>query len=137
MSYKSILCISDLHIPYHHPQAFDFLKALKKKIKPDLIVNGGMTNEKQIKDAVITAYQTNEFQKTGFRTDFSYDPDPYPIMPTTSGGIDTSKMSTMGKFFAESLGISKQASNKNIASPVKKEQIDNLLGGIRRVIKKL
>ena len=27
MSYKSILCISDLHIPYHHPQAFDFLKA--------------------------------------------------------------------------------------------------------------
>ena len=41
MSYKSILCISDLHIPYHHPQAFDFLKALKKKIKPDLIVNGG------------------------------------------------------------------------------------------------
>mgnify|MGYP003679021094 CR=1 FL=1 len=41
MSYKSILCISDLHIPYHHPQAFDFLKALKKKINPDLIVCGG------------------------------------------------------------------------------------------------
>ena len=39
--YKAILCISDLHIPYHHPQAFDFLKALKKKLNPDLIVNGG------------------------------------------------------------------------------------------------
>ena len=39
--YKSILCISDLHIPYHHPQAFDFLKALKKKLNPDLIINGG------------------------------------------------------------------------------------------------
>jgi len=41
MSYKSILCISDLHIPAHHPQAFDFLKLLKKTLKPDLIVNGG------------------------------------------------------------------------------------------------
>jgi UDP-2,3-diacylglucosamine pyrophosphatase LpxH len=41
MKYKSVLCISDLHIPYHHPQAFDFLKALKAKIKPDLIVCGG------------------------------------------------------------------------------------------------
>lgn len=108
------------------PQIENDSKAAMISYTTDLIVNGGMTNEKQIKDAVITAYQTNEFQKTGFRTDFSYDPDPYPIMPTTSGGIDTSKMSTMGKFFAESLGISKQASNKNIASTVKKEQIDNL-----------
>ena len=41
MKYKRILCISDLHIPAHHPQAFYFLKALKKHIKPDLIVNGG------------------------------------------------------------------------------------------------
>ena len=41
MTYDKILCISDLHIPAHHPQSFDFLKALKKKIKPDLVVNGG------------------------------------------------------------------------------------------------
>ena len=41
MKYKSVLVISDLHIPYHHPDAFDFLKALKKKYKPDLIVNIG------------------------------------------------------------------------------------------------
>ena len=41
MIYNSILCISDLHIPAHHPQAFDFLKLLKKTLKPDLIVNGG------------------------------------------------------------------------------------------------
>ena len=49
MSYKSILCISDLHIPYHHPQAFDFLKALKKKIKPDLIfkVIDGLSKNKE------------------------------------------------------------------------------------------
>ena len=41
MTYDRILCISDLHIQAHHPQSFDFLKALKKKIKPDLVVNGG------------------------------------------------------------------------------------------------
>ena len=41
MKYKSVLVISDLHIPYHHPQAFDFLKALKAKYKPDHVVNIG------------------------------------------------------------------------------------------------
>jgi hypothetical protein len=38
---KTILFISDLHIPYHHPDAFAFLKYLKKKLKPDLVVNVG------------------------------------------------------------------------------------------------
>lgn len=38
---KTILCISDLHAPYEHPDALDFLAALKKKYKPDLIVNMG------------------------------------------------------------------------------------------------
>ncbi len=33
-----ILFISDLHIPYHHPQAFEFLKHLKKKYKPTRVV---------------------------------------------------------------------------------------------------
>jgi predicted phosphodiesterase len=41
MKYKSVLVISDLHIPYHHPDAFDFLSELKKKYKPDLVVNIG------------------------------------------------------------------------------------------------
>ena len=41
MSYKSVLVISDLHIPYHHPDAFEFLTQLKKKYKPDLVVNIG------------------------------------------------------------------------------------------------
>jgi predicted phosphodiesterase len=41
MKYKSVLVISDLHIPYHHEDAFAFLKALKKKYKPDLVVNIG------------------------------------------------------------------------------------------------
>ena len=38
---SSVLVISDLHIPYHHQDAFDFLKALKRKYKPDLIINIG------------------------------------------------------------------------------------------------
>lgn len=33
-----ILFISDLHVPYHHPQAFEFLKHLKKKYKPTRVI---------------------------------------------------------------------------------------------------
>ena len=40
-TYKKVLVISDLHIPFHHRSSFDFLKALKKKYKPDLVVNIG------------------------------------------------------------------------------------------------
>lgn len=36
--YHSVLVISDLHAPYHHPDAMAFLKHLKKKYKPDLVV---------------------------------------------------------------------------------------------------
>lgn len=39
--FRSILNISDQHFPYNHPDIIAFLKALKKKYKPDLIVNGG------------------------------------------------------------------------------------------------
>jgi predicted MPP superfamily phosphohydrolase len=39
--YKRVLLISDLHIPFHHPDSFDFLKALKKEYKPDFVLNGG------------------------------------------------------------------------------------------------
>jgi len=39
--FKSILVISDLHIPYQHPDSFEFLKAIKKEFKPDFIVNIG------------------------------------------------------------------------------------------------
>lgn len=38
---KSVLVISDLHIPYHHKDAFSFLRALKDKYKPDMVVNIG------------------------------------------------------------------------------------------------
>jgi len=41
MKYSRILTISDLHIPAHHPQAFDFLSELKKVVKPEIVVNGG------------------------------------------------------------------------------------------------
>ena len=38
-----ILCISDLHVPYHHPQALEFLQAIKDKYinKNSLILNVG------------------------------------------------------------------------------------------------
>lgn len=36
--FKSILVISDMHIPYHHPDAFAFLAAVKKKYRPDKVV---------------------------------------------------------------------------------------------------
>lgn len=35
---KSILVISDLHCPYQHPDVHAFLKAVKKKFKPDNVV---------------------------------------------------------------------------------------------------
>jgi hypothetical protein len=38
---KRILFISDMHIPYHHEDAFDFLAALKQHYKPDLVVSLG------------------------------------------------------------------------------------------------
>ena len=38
---KRILVISDLHIPYHRPDSFEFLKEIKKQYKPDTIVNIG------------------------------------------------------------------------------------------------
>lgn len=41
MLYKSVLYISDQHAPYGHPDTYKFLKALKQKYKPQLIINGG------------------------------------------------------------------------------------------------
>ena len=38
---RRILVISDLHIPYHHQDAFAFLRALKKKFKPTRVINIG------------------------------------------------------------------------------------------------
>jgi len=38
---KRILVISDLHIPYHREDSFEFLKEIKKEYKPDTIVNIG------------------------------------------------------------------------------------------------
>ena len=36
--FSRILCISDLHMPFHHPKAFQFLRALKDKYKPTFVV---------------------------------------------------------------------------------------------------
>lgn len=38
---SSILVISDQHMPYEHPDMFDFLEAAKKKYKPTMVVNIG------------------------------------------------------------------------------------------------
>lgn len=40
---KKVLVISDMQIPYQHKDAIDFLKAVKKKYKPDHVVNIGDT----------------------------------------------------------------------------------------------
>src|ERR1700744_5264876 len=37
----TILCIPDIHFPAHHPDVFRFLKAAKRKFKPDEVVNLG------------------------------------------------------------------------------------------------
>src|ERR1035437_4484522 len=39
--YRRILCISDQHAPYQHPDTLRFLAAIKKKYKPTFVVNGG------------------------------------------------------------------------------------------------
>jgi len=39
--YKNILVMPDLHAPYHHKDSLDFMKALRDKYQPDLVVNLG------------------------------------------------------------------------------------------------
>ncbi len=41
MKDEIILVISDLHIPYHHKDSINFLRAIKKKYKPNIILNSG------------------------------------------------------------------------------------------------
>lgn len=41
MKHKSILVISDLHIPFEHPDCLKFLKAVKNKYEPKTIVQIG------------------------------------------------------------------------------------------------
>lgn len=40
-NYSRILNISDQHAPYHHPDMFDFLGAVKREYKPTFVINGG------------------------------------------------------------------------------------------------
>ena len=37
----SILTVSDMHIPYHHPDAYFFLEALLEKYEPDYVISLG------------------------------------------------------------------------------------------------
>ena len=41
MKNSCILVISDTHIPYHHKDSIDFLKAIKRKYKPDRVIHIG------------------------------------------------------------------------------------------------
>lgn len=41
MNTKRILCISDQHMPFEHPDMFKFLAAIKRKYAPTLVINGG------------------------------------------------------------------------------------------------
>lgn len=38
---KKVLIISDTHFPHHHPDTIPFLKAIKKKFKPDIVIHIG------------------------------------------------------------------------------------------------
>ena len=38
---KTVLIIPDLHCPYHHPDAFEFLLKIKKQYKPEIIISLG------------------------------------------------------------------------------------------------
>lgn len=38
MGKNVVLCIPDIHFPAHHPDTFDFLKAVKKKYSPNEVV---------------------------------------------------------------------------------------------------
>ena len=38
---RRILVLSDMHVPYHHPDTYAFLAALKKKYKPTRVVSVG------------------------------------------------------------------------------------------------
>lgn len=38
---QTILVISDLHVPYHHQDAFRFLRAVKAKFKPTQVISSG------------------------------------------------------------------------------------------------
>lgn len=38
---KTVLLLSDLHAPYHHPDSLAFLKAVKNHYEPDLVVSVG------------------------------------------------------------------------------------------------
>lgn len=39
--YERVLFIPDLHVPYHHKDAFDFLELVRDTYEPDLVVNLG------------------------------------------------------------------------------------------------
>ena len=39
--YKRILCVSDLHAPYNHPNSLEFIRGCNKAFKPDCVINMG------------------------------------------------------------------------------------------------
>ena len=41
MSYKTILVVSDMHLPYQHKDSIKFLKEIKKEFKPDTTISIG------------------------------------------------------------------------------------------------
>lgn len=43
---RVVLCISDTHLPYSHPDTIPFLKAIKKKYNPDRVIHMGDETDK-------------------------------------------------------------------------------------------
>ena len=65
MIYKSVLIISDTHIPYHVPELMDYLTLLKKKFKPkkikkcDIEESRNRFNNKQNKNIRFLVFRDN------------------------------------------------------------------------------
>lgn len=69
-SNTNILVISDMHIPYHHPDSFTFLKALKDKYKINKILNVG-----DVLDKHQTSYHAKEHEALGVNEEFKTSKD--------------------------------------------------------------
>lgn len=76
---KKVLVISDMQIPFHHPDSMEFLKAVKKKYKPNEIINIG---------DIVDSYCLSQYPKS-------------PEAPSATEEIDNMKeaIAELGKIF--------------------------------------
>jgi len=93
-SNTNILVISDMHIPYHHPDSFAFLEAVRDKYKINKVLNVG-----DVLDKHQTSYHAKEHEALGaneeFRTSKYYInklAELFPTMDIATGNHDALSM---------------------------------------------